>query len=66
MDLTDLTERLRTIETDLRDRAYEALQAAANGDEEAIAVEKQMLKARRAIERAIRALDPDGGFSEGP
>ena len=66
LDLSDLTERLRAIETDLRDRAYDALRVAANGNEEAIAVEKQLLKARRAIERAIVALDPGGGFTERP
>ena len=66
MDLTDLADRLRTIEEDLRDRAYDALRSAAEGDEDAAAAEKRILQARRAIERAIRALDPDGGFSEGP
>ena len=66
MDLIDLADRLRTIEEDLRDRAYDALRSAAEGDEEAAAAEKRILQARRAIERAIRALDPDGGFAEGP
>ena len=66
MDLVDLADRLRTIEEDLRDRAYDALRSAAEGDEEAAAAEKRILQARRAIERAIRALDPDGGFAEGP
>lgn len=66
MDLTDLADRLRTIEETLRDRAYDALQAAASGDEEAAATEKRVLQARRAIERAIHALDPGGGFAEGP
>ena len=66
MDLIDLADRLRTIEEDLRDRAYDALRSAAEGDEDAAAAEKRILQARRAIERAIRALDPDGGFSEGP
>ena len=66
MDLIDLADRLRTIEEDLRDRAYDALRSAAEGDEEAAAAEKRILQARRAIERAIRALDPDGGFARGP
>ena len=66
MDLLDLAERLRTIEEDLRDRAYDALRSAAEGDEDAAAAEKRILQARRAVERAIRALDPDGGFHEGP
>ena len=66
MDLSDLTDRLRAIEEDLRDRAYDALRAAANDDPDAIATEKRILRARRAIERAINALDPGGGFDEGP
>jgi hypothetical protein len=66
LDLSDLTERLRTIEEDLRDRAYDALRAAANDDADAITTEKRILRARRAIERAINALDPDGGLDEGP
>ena len=66
MDLIDLADRLRTIEEDLRDRAYDALRSATEGDEDAAAAEKRILQARRAIERAIRALDPDGGCSEGP
>ena len=66
MDLIDLADRLRTIEEDLRDRAYDALRSATEGDEDAAAAEKRILQARRAIERAIRALDPDGGYREGP
>ena len=66
MDLTDLADRLRAVEEDLRDRAYDALRSAAEGDEDAAAAEKRILQARRAVERAIRALDPDGGFHEGP
>jgi hypothetical protein len=65
LDLTDVADRLRGIEEDLRDRAYDALREAANGDEDAAAREKRILQARRAIERAIRALDPGGGFDEG-
>ena len=56
--MTDLVEQLRTIEESLRDRAYHALRAAANGDEAAAASERKILQARRAIEKAIRALDP--------
>jgi hypothetical protein len=66
LDLTDVAERLRDIEEDLRDRAYDALRAAADGDEDAPALEKRILQARRAIEKAIRALDPGGGWDEGP
>ena len=66
LELTDLADRLRTIEEDLRDRALDALRAAAAGDEASAAAEKKILQARRAIERAIRALDPDRGFDDGP
>ena len=66
MHLIDLADRLRAIEEDLRDRAYDALRSAAEGDEDAAAAERRILQARRAVERAIRALDPDGGFHEGP
>ena len=66
MDLTDVADRLRAVEEDLRDRAYDALRSAAAGDEAAAAAEKRILQARRAIERAIHALDPDSGWSDGP
>lgn len=63
-DYDDLVERLQTIEEDLRDRAYDRLRdAAGTGDPDvqdaAKAEEKRLLQARRAIEKAIRALgDP--------
>ena len=66
MDLIDVADKLRAVEEDLRDRAYDALRSAAEGDEDAAAAEKRILQARRAVERAIRALDPEGGWSEGP
>lgn len=62
--MTDLVDQLRTIEESLRDRAYDALRAAANGDEAAAASEKKILQARRAIEKAIRALDPITSYDE--
>jgi hypothetical protein len=66
LDLTDLADRLRAIEEDLRDRAYDALREAATGDDDAAKLEKRILQARRGVEKAIRALDPGGGFDEGP
>jgi hypothetical protein len=57
----DLASSLRGIEEQLRDLAYDALRAAAAGDETAGAEEKRLLKARRAIEKAINALEPRGG-----
>ncbi len=57
-----IVERLRSIEEELRDLAYERLRsAAADGDAGALADEKRVLQARRAIERAINAL---GGLTE--
>jgi len=57
-DAEHLVERLRSIEADLRDLAYERLrEAAADGDTDALADEKKVLQARRAIERAIVALE---------
>jgi hypothetical protein len=49
--------QLRAIEERLRDRAYDALRAAAEEDDAgAAADEKRLLQARRAVERAIKAL----------
>jgi hypothetical protein len=61
-DAEPIVERLRSIEADLRDLAYERLRAAAeDGDTDALAEEKKLLQARRAIEKAIVAL---GGVPE--
>jgi hypothetical protein len=53
---TELVERLRAIEESLRDLAYDRLRDAADGDAAAAADEKRVQQARRAVERAIRAL----------
>ena len=56
-DVADLVARLIAIEEELRDLAYDRLQAAAEeGDHSAAAEEKRVLQARRAVERAIGAL----------
>jgi len=61
-DAEHLVERLRGIEEELRDLAYEKLRSATeDGDADALADEKKVLQARRAIERAIVAL---GGAGE--
>ncbi len=61
-DTEQIVERLRSIEEELRDLAYERLRVAtAEGDAGALADEKRVLQARRAIERAINAL---GGLTE--
>jgi hypothetical protein len=52
----DLVAELRTIEERLRDLAYDRLREAAGGDADAAADEKKVLQARRAVEKAIRAL----------
>jgi hypothetical protein len=61
--LADVVETLRTVEERLRDAAYERLRAAAvDGDDRAVADERRLHQARRAVERALRALgsEPDG------
>jgi hypothetical protein len=60
-----LVEQLRTIEETLRDLAYERLRGASSGDAEAAADEKRLQQARRAVERAIRALggEPDSTWT---
>jgi hypothetical protein len=52
----DITEQLRAIEDRLRDLAFDRLRDAAAGDEDAKQAEKRLQQARRAVERAIRAL----------
>ena len=61
-DFDDLIAQLASIEERLRDLAYDRLRTAAeDGDADAAAEERQILKARRAVERAIHAL---GGTPE--
>ena len=60
MDTESLTDRLRDIEVELRDLAYDALRRAADGDASGTTDEKQLSKARRAIEKAIRDLGGTG------
>ena len=55
-DVEGLVVELRNIEERLRDLAYDRLRAAAEGDEDGAADEKRLNQARRAIERALRAL----------
>jgi hypothetical protein len=58
----EIIEQLRTIEERLRDLAYDSLREAAAGDDDAKAAEKKLNQARRAVERAIKAL---GGVGDG-
>lgn len=65
MDQADeIVAILRGVEERLRDLAYERLREAAEGDADAAADEKKVLQARRAVERAIRALDAAPDFDE--
>ena len=60
MENDAIIERLRDIEAELRDLAYDALRRSANGDEAGASDEKQLSKARRAVEKAIRDLGGSG------
>ena len=61
-DRTDeIVAQLRAIEESLRDLAYDRLRDATEGDADAVADEKKLQQARRAVERALRAL---GGAPE--
>jgi len=55
-ELDEIVAELGAIEERLRDLAYDRLRAAAEGDESAAGDERRLLSARRAVERAIRAL----------
>ena len=60
-ELDELVQELRAVEERLRELAYDRLRIAAeDGDEDAAAEEKQILAARRAVERAINALGGRG------
>jgi hypothetical protein len=53
----DIVDALRSIEERIRELAFERLRAAAeDGDPDAEAAERKLQQARRAVERAIRAL----------
>jgi hypothetical protein len=52
----DVVDTLRGIEERLRDAAYDRLRDAVEGDEVAVTDERRLQQARRAVERALRAL----------
>jgi hypothetical protein len=60
--LDDVIETLRGIEERLRDAAYDRLRAAAEGDDDAVTDERRLQQARRAVERALRALGAELDF----
>jgi hypothetical protein len=62
-ELDEVLDQLRAVEERLRELAYDRLRLAAeDGDPDAVADEKRILTARRAVERAMHALGatPDG------
>jgi hypothetical protein len=65
-ELDDVVAQLRSVEERLRDLAYDRLRAAAEGDAGASADEKRLLRARRAVERAVSALAPREGLDDSP
>ena len=57
----DIVTELQRLEERVRDLAFDRLRSAAAGDEQGVADERRLSKARRALERAIHAL---GGVGE--
>ncbi len=60
--LADVVETLRSVEERLRDAAYNRLRDAVDGDDDAVADERRIQQARRAVERALRALGSSPSF----
>ena len=60
--LADVVETLRSVEERLRDAAYNRLRDAVDGDDDAVADERRIQQARRAVERALRALGSGPSF----
>jgi hypothetical protein len=58
----EIVQQLKAIEETLRDLAYDRLREAAAGDDAAAAAEKKLQQARRAVERALRALGTAPGW----
>jgi hypothetical protein len=79
--LVDLAGRLEDMAEELTDMAIDALRRATSGDPdsteagEALALERRIMRARRAVEKAASVLAPSGvgggsgagsGFDDGP
>lgn len=62
-DVAGLVERLESVAADLDDIAFDRLrEAVADGETERLKIDKQLMQARRAIEKAVivlRQLDAD-------
>jgi hypothetical protein len=69
--VADLAERLEGVLEELTDMALDALRLASAGDPdsaetgEALALERRVLKARRALERCVAALREGTGRGSG-
>lgn len=61
-DVEQIRERLRAVADELADLAIERLRQAVNDDDtaSAVAAERRLTKARRAVDKAIAVLDDDG------
>ena len=70
--MVDMADRLEGILEELTDMAMDALRRASSGDPdsaeagEALAMERRILKARRALERAVVALREGAGRDHEP
>lgn len=66
-DLDELVAQLASLEEQLRDLAYDRLRAVSEeGDSTALADEKRLSQARRAVARAIQALGGHAGAADRP
>jgi hypothetical protein len=65
--MTDMAERITGMVEELSDMALDELRRATSGDPdsletgEALALERRMVRARRALERAVSALSDGAG-----
>ncbi len=70
--VADLAERLEGVLEELTDMAIDALRRASSGDPdsaetgEALALERRILKARRALERCVAAFREASGSGREP
>jgi hypothetical protein len=70
--MVDMAERLEGVLEELTDMAMDALRRASSGDPdsaetgEALAMERRILKARRAVEKSIAALSEESGKGRQP
>jgi hypothetical protein len=65
--MAEVATRLENMNEELTDIALNALRRASQGDPhsaeagEALAIERRIVRARRAIEKAVAVLNPSGG-----